>query len=232
MDNKITLTTRIPPLLIFLLVFSGCQVLDETVHSDADFIPIDTPALTPMSTWAPVSEKSEEDELPAHGYDPWPLWTSGTHLRGANIYQRRVYTELDGPEFMGAGPLGPPYTQEDFNRLSALGANVVNISHPGLFTEIPPYTLDLAVQSNLDRLLEQIRQADMFAVIAFRTGPGRSEFTFLSDSVGDWFDASYLNDQIWIDQEAQEAWVAMWKHTAERYREAFRRLTGREIMGP
>jgi hypothetical protein len=140
-------------------------------------------------------------------------------LRGANIWQRQVYPELDGPEFLGPGPFGPPYTQEDLDQLSALGANYVNISHPGLFTETPPYLLDEAVQSNLDRLLGMIARADMFAVISFRTGPGRSEFTFVWDEVGDWFDASYLNDSLWQDQLAQDAWAEMWGYTAERYRD-------------
>jgi len=66
------------------------------------------------------------------------------------------------------------YTQEDFDQLAALGANYVNISHPGLFIKTPPYTLDQDVQDNLDHLLDMIAQADMFAVISFRTGPGRA----------------------------------------------------------
>ena len=139
----------------------------------------------------------------------WALWTDGPHLRGANIYQRRVYPELDGPSFLGPGPVGPPYTQEDLNRLAALGANYVNISHPGLFTESPPYVLDPDIRDNLDNLLNMVAEADMFAVISFRTGPGRSEFTFFCDEVGDWFDASYLNDSMWQDQTAQDAWAAM-----------------------
>ncbi len=106
--------------------------------------------------------------------DKWALWTRGTQLRGANIYQRRVYPELDGPDFMGHDTVGPPYTQADFDRLAALGANYVNVSHPGLFAEAPPYALDEDIQDNLDHLLDAIAQADMFAVISFRTGPGRS----------------------------------------------------------
>ncbi len=42
----------------------------------------------------------------------------------------------------------------------------------------------------------------MFATISIRSGPGRSEFTFLS---GDWFDDSYRNDSVWKDQAAQDA---------------------------
>jgi len=157
--------------------------------------------------------------------DKWSLWAGDTQLRGANIYQRRVYPELDGPVFLGPGPLGPPYTQEDFNRLAALGANYVNISHPGLFTEEPPYQPDPTVQENLDRLLAMIAQADMFAVISFRTGPGRSEFTFFwgEDTANNpeegWFDPSYYNNRVWGDPKAQEAWVEMWRYTAQRYKD-------------
>jgi hypothetical protein len=151
--------------------------------------------------------------------DKWALWTESTQLRGANIWQRCVYLELDGPTFMGPGTVGPPYIQKDFDRLAAMGANYVNISHPGLFTEKPPYTLDQDIQDNLDTLLNMIAKANMFAVISFRTGPGRSEFTFVWDEVGDWFDASYLNDSVWQSHAAQDAWVAMWRYTAQCYRD-------------
>jgi len=153
----------------------------------------------------------------ASALDPWTLWSQGTTLRGANIYQRLVYPELDGAEFMGSGTVGPPFVQEDFDSLAALGANLVNVSHPGLFTEDPPYVLDPEVEANLDALLAMIAQADLFAVIAFRTGPGRSEFTFHLEDVGDWFDASYLNNAVWTEQAAQDGWVAMWRHVAQRY---------------
>ncbi|MEA3397700.1 MAG: cellulase family glycosylhydrolase [Chloroflexota bacterium] len=153
------------------------------------------------------------------GGDKWSLWTGETQLRGANIYQRRVYPELDGPDFMGPGTLGPPYTQADFNRLATMGANYVNISHPGLFTEAPPYILDQVIQDNLEHLLKMAAQADMFAVISFRTGPGRSEFTFFWGEDGDWFDESYYNDAVWQEQAAQDAWGEMWRYTAQRYKD-------------
>jgi hypothetical protein len=150
-------------------------------------------------------------------FDPWDLWTSGTQLRGANVHQRRVYPDLDGTDFLGPGPVGPPFVQADFDALAALGANWVNLSHPGLFAEEPPHALDLDVQDNLDRLLALAEQADLFAVISFRTGPGRSEFTFFDNDEG-WFDPSVVNDSAWEVAAAQEAWVAMWTHAAQRYR--------------
>lgn len=172
----------------------------------------------PTATRSPAVTQAQPSTATS-GVNKWALWTGGPHLRGANIYQRRVYPELDGDEFMGSGLVGPPYTQEGFDHLAAMGANYVNISHPGLFTEALPYALDQGIQDNLDNLLSLIAQADMFAVISFRTGPGRSEFTFFWGEDGDWFDASYYNDAVWEEQAAQDAWVAMWRYTAERYRD-------------
>jgi len=150
--------------------------------------------------------------------DVWSLWEDGTLLRGANIYQRRVYPELDGDDFMGSGPTGPPYTREDLAALAGMGADFVVVSHPGLFTETSPYGLDVDMQANLDRLLEMIAAEGMYAVIAFRTGPGRSDFTFYWEEEGTWFDESYLDDRVWEDRSAQDAWVDMWRYTAQRYR--------------
>ncbi len=163
-------------------------------------------ATTPTARRGSKARKRSGSGIIKEKIDLWKL-DAGPHLRGANIYQRRVYPELDGTEFMGSSYLGPPYTQKDFDRLAELGANYVNISHPGLFNEKPPYNLDKRIQASLDKLLTMVGKADMFAVISFRTGPGRSEFTFHLDDVGDWFDESYLNDQVWKEQEAQlDSW--------------------------
>jgi hypothetical protein len=156
---------------------------------------------------------------PASGIDKWSLWADGTQLRGANIWQRVVVPWVDGGEFLGDGHVGPPFVQEDLDRLAAMGANYVNISGPGLFTEKPPYVLDEAVQAHLDNLLDMIARADMFAVITARTGPGRSDFTFYWNESADWGDASLLNDDVWLKQGAQDAWIEMWRYTAECYRD-------------
>ncbi len=152
--------------------------------------------------------------------DKWALWQNGTHLRGVNIYQRRSYLVADGPDLAAIGPLIPPFTQADFDELRALGANYVNISHPGLYTDdVTPYQLDLAVQNNLDQLLDQIAQANMVAVISFRTGPGRNEFIFLEEEDPNWVGFSLDNELVWTSQAAQDAWVTMWRYTAERYKD-------------
>jgi hypothetical protein len=69
----------------------------------------------------------------------------------------------------------------------------------------------------MDELLEKIANADLFATIGFRTGPGRSEFTLCCG--GDSYFDGYFNDSVWEDPEAQDAWVEMWRYTAERYKD-------------
>jgi hypothetical protein len=201
--------------VIFNLL-AGCTPHDTTALPDGNSSPAseETGGLVPTAT----PPTAVEDVGPVVA-DNWSLWTNETQLRGANIWQRIVVPELDGPDFLGNGYLGPPYTQADFDNLAALGANYVNLSHPGLFTERPPYELDEQVQENLDGLIEMAEQADLFAVITFRTGPGRSDFTFYRDGAGDWFDADLLIESVWTDQKAQDAWVKMWHYTAERYRD-------------
>jgi len=150
--------------------------------------------------------------------DKWSLWSGGVKLRGANVWQAVVIPGIYG-DTMGTGAVGPPFTQADFNAMAAMGANYVNISHPGLYSVTAPYSLDEGVQGNLDNLLTMIAQADMFAVISFRTGPGRSEFTFNRDEVGDWFKQSDLIETVWTDTNAQAAWAQMWRYVANRYKE-------------
>jgi len=175
--------------------------------------------IKPEITLSGTESISTPNAAQVNSLDKWTLWTGDTKLRGANIWQRVIVPNLDGSEFLGSNYVGPPYTQEDFDHLSSLGANYVNISGPGLFTENPPYQLDLAIQNNLDSLLDMINKADMFAVITFRTGPGRSDFTFYREGAGDWFSPELLKEWVWEDPEAQDAWTEMWRYTAERYRD-------------
>ncbi|MBI9049747.1 MAG: cellulase family glycosylhydrolase [Anaerolineaceae bacterium] len=154
---------------------------------------------------------------PGSDFDKFSLWTNGTQLRGANTWQRLVDPQYDDDDFLGDGYIGPPYTQDDFNGLAALGANYVNLSHPGIFTERPPYVLDEKAQANLDAMIAMAAEADLFVVISFRTGPGRNDFTFYRDD--DWFDSDDLIENVWYEADAQQAWVEMWRYTAERYRD-------------
>lgn len=146
--------------------------------------------------------------------DKMSLWTGSSKLRGANIWQRQVYLKLDGSEFLGPGPVGPPYSQNDINRMAKEGSNLVIISCEGLYNTSPPYSLNKNFQKQLDNLLAMIRKADMFAVIAFRNGPGRTDFTFYpGEDV-----KNYLDDSVWEKKIAQDKWVEMWRYTANRYK--------------
>ncbi|MEK6676507.1 MAG: cellulase family glycosylhydrolase [Planctomycetota bacterium] len=123
---------------------------------------------------------------------------------------------MDGTDFLGPGPLGPPFTAVDFAALAALGANYVNISHSGLFTESPPYVVDPGAEANLDALVQLAEDVGLFCVICFRTGPGRSEFAIFEGQ--DWFPQSLINNTVWTNLEAQLAWAEMWRYTADRYK--------------
>ena len=206
----------IPGLIIISILFFTLSSCMGEENDDKDDFPISqTREISPTQTSDDVGTQA----LVLTQLDKITLWQGETQLRGANIWQRVVVPDLDGPEFLGSSHVGPPYTQADFDLLASLGANYVNISGPGLFTELPPYILDSELQDNLDNILDMIYKADMFAVITFRTGPGRSDFTFYSEGAGDWFDPELLREWVWEDTAAQEAWVEMWRYTAERYRE-------------
>jgi heme-degrading monooxygenase HmoA len=209
--------------VVAILVFSSlaCALMpmqggltDEVSNDEPIEIPVEIPEQL-------IADKVSDDDPDANlenvESSKWDLWQSGTRLRGANIYQRRVFPELDGTEYIGPGPFGPPYTQADLDHLSEMGSNYVNISGPGLFTVVPPYQVDREAVENLDRLLEMAEKADLFAVLTFRTGPGRSEFAILGPA--DWLPDEYIIETVWEDETAREAWAEMWKYTAERYKD-------------
>jgi hypothetical protein len=151
--------------------------------------------------------------------EKWDLWRAATCLRGANIWQARVSPD-DG---MGPGPVGPPYRPTDLPDLAAWGANYVNISHPGVFNEIPDanpaYHFDQTVFNNLDQLITRCDQADLFVVVAFRTGPGRAEEVFDGGSTA----------PVWSSPDARDAWVNMWQETANRLK-GRKNVVGYDLM--
>jgi hypothetical protein len=134
----------------------------------------------------------------------WDLWSAGSCLKGANVWQMVNF---------GDRTVGPEYTTADLEALARLGANYVHLSHPGIFTERPPYVIDERVAANLDALIATAEKANLFVVISFRTGPGRNEAGFDQNTKENALHA------LWTDREAQDSWAAMWKATAERYRD-------------
>jgi aryl-phospho-beta-D-glucosidase BglC (GH1 family) len=134
------------------------------------------------------------------------LWRSGTVLRGANVYQGR--NEGAGVAQFGDGP----FAQSDLNDLAAAGANYVQISHAGLFSEDAPYGVDQAAVANLDAVIGMARTAGLYVGIAFRSGPGRNDLAIVDPT------SPNAKHAIWTSQAAQDAWVQMVKFAAERYR--------------
>jgi hypothetical protein len=203
--------------LVIGLIFISCSLSLGVSESPATGEPGNIPSGAQKLAALPAQPAPQLAEV-SQPFDKWQLWAGGTQLRGANIYQRQVFLDLDGTKFFGPGPFGPPYTQEDFDRLAALGANYVNLSIAGLYTVKPPYRPDQAAVANLDRLLAMAAKTHLFAVISFRSGPGRSEFSILRGGAGEWFDESLLVESVWTDPAARLAWADMWRFTAGRYR--------------
>lgn len=144
------------------------------------------------------------------------LWNNATgpHLRGVVIPQRRVYPEIDGDSFLGPGPVGAPISDASLRELADTGANLVVLSCPGLFRESEPFRPDSQIADWLVALVDRCTAHGLFTVIGFRTGPGRSEFTFHRDNPGDWFPASMIDERVWQRPDMQHAWAEMWRFTA------------------
>lgn len=131
--------------------------------------------------------------------DKIDMWKGATKLRGANI----MY-EWNG------GNVWPSYTQADFNLLASWGANYVELSVGGIYTQTGAFVVDEGSAAELKRVLDLAYAAKLWAVIAFRTGPGRSEDTFNN--------GGNPLSPVWSNGTAQTAWTAMWKETATRFK--------------
>lgn len=139
----------------------------------------------------------------------WELWRQGC-LRGANVWQKIVEAG-DDLNAIGTNPVGPPYSAASFRDLASWGANYVHLSHPGLFTSRAPYKPSAIAQDNIDDLVAKAYRAGLYVVIGFRTGPGRTEKAFTTEGKAE-------DHKVWRNRKAQDAWVAMWRATAKRYR--------------
>ncbi len=140
----------------------------------------------------------------------WKLWTGKTTLRGVNIWQKRV--ALEDHDTFGTAKLGPPYSSQSFLQLRRLGANFVDISHPGIFSQTPPYQLVPENLANLETLVSQIKACGCYVVISYRTGPGRDELGF------DISKRSHSVNSVWTQEAAQKGWEQMWRFTASHFK--------------
>jgi hypothetical protein len=143
------------------------------------------------------------------------LWrnASGPSLRGSVFVQRRVYPDLDGPEFLGPGPVGSPVTGEALDRLADAGANLASWSGPGLFSETAPFGVDAAVEDHIGTWLDACRARGLYTTLCQRSGPGRSAFAFHPGE--SWYPPALYDESLWRVPEKQVAWAEM---TAEMLR--------------
>ncbi|MFQ5912213.1 MAG: glycoside hydrolase family 5 protein [Nitrospinota bacterium] len=139
------------------------------------------------------------------------LWLSndGPHLRGANVHPCTLH-ELAGARVRCVRRLKLP----DLRDLRKLGANLVNASYFGVFTERPPYKVNPRALKYLDDLIRSAEKAGLYVVIHFRTGPGRNNNAIGASDTNQDPNALFT---VWDDAAAQKAWAKMWRFTAQRY---------------
>lgn len=145
------------------------------------------------------------------------LWRreGGPRLRGAVFVQRRVYAQLDGPSFLGPGPVGPPVTDAALDRLAEAGANLASWSGPGPFAEQAPFRPDAAIEDHIASWLDRCAERGLYTTLCLRSGPGRSAFAFHPGE--SWYPAELYDASIWFDAEKQAAWAEMVDWTLRRF---------------
>lgn len=130
------------------------------------------------------------------------LYSGGTKLRGANMYQQEKYAE--------AGNIwNPKIDARDLVDLRNKGANFVNFSVPGIY-DVRTYAPRADFEGKLDQLVAMATAANLYVVLSFRTGPGRGEGRITGDG--------FNNGELFTSVAAQNAFVEMWKAVATKYK--------------
>ena len=174
--------------------------IQEPASTEADQLAL-TPKAAPAQAESSPTESGESSPESAV-VDKWSLWVNFPHLRGANLHPCRLFT---------AEGCAQPITRQDVQDLRDLDANLINASYPGVFTEEAPYEVNPTALAYLDDLIGWAEEVGLYVVIHFRTGPGRNGGAITLEG-NPRFD-------VWSDQAAHDAWVEMWRFTAERYRD-------------
>ena len=156
-----------------------------------------------------TSEASAQGCSPA--VDKISPWRSGD-LRGANNWQGR-WSGSSNP--YRDRTVGNPISQADLDDLRRIGANYLQLSVAGLYTEQPPYGLDAEAQHVIDNIVDLASKAGLYVVIAFRSGPGRNEQAVVRST--DITTYGPIIESFWTDSTAQEAWLDMLHYAAVRY---------------
>ena len=70
------------------------------------------------------------------------------------------------------------------------------------------YRRDPLLWANLDSMVRKAEDAGLRVVVSFRTGPGRNESVFGGEE-------DDVLRELWHSEDARDAWVAMWRETAD-----------------
>lgn len=132
--------------------------------------------------------------------EKWDLWSQGTCLRGANIYQQEEFGD----------PWYPKISDRDFQSLRQAGANYVNLSIPGTF-DVKTEVLNQSFENKLDSLVQAAKRNQLYTVISIRTGPGRGE--------GDITEEGHMDKGLYTKKSSQDAYIEMWKRITQRYKD-------------
>lgn len=177
----------------------------------------------------PVSLPDKPPPCPPEIGSKWDLWKEGTCLRGANIWQAAIYSDKDRKVFKG---METKYSLASFEKFKRWRGNYINISHPGTFSEKKikapgtrkeEYRRVEPILANLRHLVELCAKKELFVVISFRTGPGRSELVFEGEKKSGLLAKLFETERGEFTvkaQDAQDAWVRMWLDTANEFKDA------------
>lgn len=136
------------------------------------------------------------------------LWKRNSFFRGANIHPYKIFSPFTMQE---------PITIEDLKEIKKLGANLVVANFPGVFTYYPPYEIDSLHLRNLDRVVEMTSKINLNLVIAIRSGPGRSLYSF--------FDKEREDEFVLVDSIARNKYLEMCRFISARYQN-YKHLVG------
>ena len=165
------------------------------------------------SSGGPVDDAEPDEPSTA---DKWSFWESGTQLRGANLLGC-LAGDADLTECLETN------SEQDVRDLAGYGANLLVANFETLFTcQVPAEPYAQGVET-FDDYLEWADEEDMAVVLYQTIGPGRPLEIFHGD-------APEQEGEVFVDPDAREAWLDMWRWIARRYR-GRDHLVGYTLMG-
>jgi aryl-phospho-beta-D-glucosidase BglC (GH1 family) len=137
----------------------------------------------------------------------WQLWSSeDIQLRGANMYQQE--NEDKSP---GADLWYPKLDFVDIKNLAAKRANMVTFSIPGPFNVMHPWKKNKNHVKEIDKLVRWAKEANLYVVLAIRTGPGRSEADITDEGCH-----PHVRS-VFTEKHIQKRYIKMWEFMAGHY---------------